>query len=87
MMNDDVHASFKTIYLMSIIELRVVSDTLPPEVKRQVDLIESMIKSRVAIGSQISRSRVMTTLRNNVGVGGNELLLTFSPRSRWNLAY
>ena len=61
---------FLTSDILYIIELLVVSDTLPPEVKRQVDLIESMIKSRVAIGSQISRSRVMNTLRNNVG---NEL--------------
>ncbi|CBK19669.2 uncharacterized protein [Blastocystis hominis] len=39
----------------------VTSDVLPPEIKRQVDLIETMIKSRVAIGSQIARSRVVNS--------------------------
>ena len=44
----------------------VVSEAMPPEIKRQVDLIETMIKSRVAIGSQIARSRVVNSLRENV---------------------
>lgn len=38
------------------------------EVKRQVEMIEVMIKSRVAVGSQIARSRVMNSLRESVGV-------------------
>ena len=46
-----------------------MSDTLPPEVKRQVDMIESIIKSRVAIGSQVARSKVVNSLRESVGAG------------------
>ena len=40
------------------------------EVKRQVEMIEVIIKSRVAVGSQIARSRVMNSLRESVGVDG-----------------
>ena len=43
-----------------------MGETLLPEVKRQVDMIENLIKSRVAVGSQIARSRVVNTLRNSV---------------------
>ena len=45
-----------------------MSDTLPPEVKRQVDMIENIIKSRVAVGSQVARSKVVNSLRESVGV-------------------
>ena len=43
-----------------------MGETLLPEGKRQVDMIENLIKSRVAVGSQIARSRVVNTLRNSV---------------------
>ena len=34
--------------------------------KRQVDMIETIIKSRVAVGPQVSRSRVVNSLRESV---------------------
>ena len=56
-----------------------MGETLLPEVKRQVDMIENLIKSRVAVGSQIARSRVMNTLRNSVGnEKGTEFIGFFS---------
>ena len=33
-----------------------------------MEMIEVMIKSRVAVGSQIARSRVMNSLRESVGI-------------------
>ena len=44
----------------------IAGDSLSPEVKRQVDMIETIIKSRVAIGAQVSRSRVVNSLRESV---------------------
>lgn len=54
---------------------------LPPEIKRQVDLIETMIKSRVAIGSQIARSRVVNSLRESVGERQSDDRQGYSPFS------
>ncbi|KAK8807047.1 hypothetical protein WA158_003806 [Blastocystis sp. Blastoise] len=63
---DDVNEAIRLFKLSTLQATKnglVTDESLSPEVKKQVENVEQIIKSRIAIGAQIKRSRVINALK------------------------